>query len=169
LNSALLKVLQRNKQLALFQVKCYSCELLTFKKNMMINKTERIFQFKRVFFEDENKTKFIGASDWGVNVNNCIFESPRTNTGADSFVDVQYLKYKGVIYCEGDILKYRCIHSIEVKYVSISVDNGTFYTSKADRLVDLIHTQTIYADNHNFKSDMPKNVGDVFQNKDLLD
>jgi hypothetical protein len=68
----------------------------------------REIKFKRVFFFDEEKTKFSHCSDWGVGIKHSTFTMPSNNNFAPYFKDIQYtgLKYKNndLIY-EGDIIR----------------------------------------------------------------
>ena len=71
---------------------------------------------------------------------------------------------------ENDLLEYKDIHNSDIRIVSIKWNYkvGAFYTSRGDKLCDLIHTQTVYAKNNNFKECHPKIIGNIYDDPKLL-
>lgn len=64
-------------------------------------------KFKRVFFFDEEKTKFSHEHIWGVGVNETTFTSPSQNNVAFHFTDYQFTGLQdseGVDIYEGNIV-----------------------------------------------------------------
>jgi len=92
-------------------------------------------------------------------IKNKSFEKPNQFTGTKD--------KKGKDIYEGDILKYKN-ETEEEKIISIEWDCGGWWTSKGDRLSNLIHNQTVIRKEQFGEESYPEIIGNIYKNPELI-
>jgi uncharacterized phage protein (TIGR01671 family) len=129
----------------------------------------REIKFKRAYFENEDKTKFIRFSLWGVGIGDSTFTSPTNMVRSQSFIDYQFTGLKdknGKEIYEGDIL---LLEDVFPEKYTVTFCGGCFC------LLDKYHTElpinfTVIANeiSEALCSIQLKIIGNIHDNKNLL-